>query len=110
VAIDRGGLASSSTAVRAWRRGERRLHHIVDPRSGDVAPAYWTLVSATGASCVDANAASTAAVVWGRDAPARVAALGQSARLVAADGSVTRVGGWPAEAPPTGASTPAARR
>jgi thiamine biosynthesis lipoprotein len=97
VAIDAGGLASSSTAVRAWRRGGRHLHHIVDPRSGDAADPYWTLVSATGATCVDANAASTAAVVWGREAPARIAALGQAARLVAADGSVTRVGGWPTD-------------
>ena len=97
VAIDAGGLASSSTAVRAWRRGERSLHHIVDPRTGDVARACWTLVSATGTSCVDANAATTAAVVWGAQAPARIAALGQAARLVAVDGTVTRVGGWPAD-------------
>jgi len=97
VAVDAGGLASSSTAVRAWRRGARRLHHIVDPRTGDVAAPCWSLVSATGASCVDANAATTAAVVWGPDAPARIEALDQAARLVRDDGAVIRVGGWPAD-------------
>jgi len=97
VAIGSGGLASSSTAVRSWRRGARRLHHIVDPRTGDVAAPYWALVSATGASCVDANAVTTAAVVWGPRAPARIEALRQAARLVRADGAVTRVGGWPAD-------------
>jgi FAD:protein FMN transferase len=99
VAIDTGGLASSSTAVRAWRRGGRSLHHIVDPRTGDVAEPCWTLVSATGASCVDANAATTAAIVWGRRAPDRIAAMGHAARLVDGEGTITRIGGWPADAP-----------
>ncbi|HXX89941.1 MAG TPA: FAD:protein FMN transferase [Acidimicrobiales bacterium] len=97
VAITAGGLASSSTSVRSWRRGDRRLHHIVDPRTGDVATTCWTLVSATGASCVDANAATTAAVVWGPEAPARLEALGHAARLVHVDGSIVRIGGWPAD-------------
>jgi FAD:protein FMN transferase len=95
VAVSSGGLASSSTSVRTWRRGERVLHHIVDPRSGDVAAPCWSLVSATGSSCVEANAATTAAVVWGHDAPVRLDGLGAAARLVDLQGRITRVGGWP---------------
>lgn len=95
VSIEEGGLASSSTAVRKWRRGRRTFHHIVDPRSGTSAEPYWTLVSATGRSCVDANAATTAAIVWERNAPARLEALGQPARLVRHDGSVVTLNGWP---------------
>ncbi|HXW33160.1 MAG TPA: FAD:protein FMN transferase [Acidimicrobiales bacterium] len=95
VSIAHGGLASSSTVVRSWRRGERRLHHIVDPRTGDVAFPYWSLVSAVGASCVMANAASTAAVVWGREAPRRLSAMGVPARLLGADGEEVFVCGWP---------------
>ena len=34
VAIAGGGLATSSTTVRAWRRGGRAVHHIVDPATG----------------------------------------------------------------------------
>jgi FAD:protein FMN transferase len=97
VAITEGGVASSSTGVRTWRRGDRRLHHIVDPRTGDAALPHWTLASAAGPSCVDANAASTAAIVWGATAPDRLEAMGVPARLVRVDGAVTRVCGWPAD-------------
>ncbi|HUY21978.1 MAG TPA: FAD:protein FMN transferase [Acidimicrobiales bacterium] len=96
VAIATGGIASSSTAVRTWQRGARRLHHIVDPATGDSAAPHWTLVSASGASCVEANAASTAAVVWGEQAVPRLVELGQPARLVRHDGQVLTLNGWPA--------------
>ena len=96
VTITSGGLATSSTTVRAWSAGGVRRHHIVDPTSGESASPYWTLVSATGASCVDANAASTAAIVWGRHAVAKLETRHQPARLVRHDGLVATVNGWPA--------------
>ena len=34
VLIDSGGLATSSTSVRKWSLGNRRMHHILDPRDG----------------------------------------------------------------------------
>ena len=46
-------------------------------------------------SCVDANTASTAAIVRGADAPAWLDALGLPARLVDHAGAVVRVGAWP---------------
>jgi thiamine biosynthesis lipoprotein len=95
VALRQGGLASSGTAVRTWRRGARRLHHIVDPRTGDSARTCWQLVSVAAPSCVVANAASTAAIVWSEDAPRRLAAMGLPCRLVGADGSVLALNGWP---------------
>jgi thiamine biosynthesis lipoprotein len=97
VAIHRGGLASSSTAVRTWQTGTRRVHHIIDPSTGDCAVAHWTLVSATGDSCVAANAVSTAAIVWGEQALGRLAPFGQAVRLVRHDDRVFSIGGWPAE-------------
>ncbi len=97
VAIDGGGLASSSTVVRSWRRGGRRLHHIVDPATGDSASEYWRLVSVAAATCVDANAATTASVVWGRSASHRLEAMGLPARLVRHDGVAVTVAGWPAD-------------
>ena len=96
VSVTAGGLASSSTGVRTWHRRGRRVHHIVDPATGDCAEAHWTLVSATGRRCVEANALSTAAIVWGRGAVARLTAMGCCARLVRADGRVVRLNGWPA--------------
>ncbi|HLY84894.1 MAG TPA: FAD:protein FMN transferase [Gaiellaceae bacterium] len=95
VAVAGGGLASSGVAARSWRvRGGDR-HHIIDPRTGSSAITPWRTVTATGATCVDANAASTAAVVLGADAPAWLALRGLSARLVRHDGSAVFVGEWP---------------
>lgn len=99
VAVISGGLASSGTAVRRWHRGDRALHHIVDPRSGDVAETPWDLVTVAGPSCLVANAASTAAIVAGESAPALLKKMGLPARLVRAGGGVVVLGGWPADAP-----------
>ncbi len=95
VVIRHGGLASSSTAVRRWTAGTRQVHHIVDPRTGDCAEPYWTLVSAVGATCVEANAATTAALVWGEPAPRHLASFGQAMRLVRHDGHLVHLNGWP---------------
>jgi thiamine biosynthesis lipoprotein len=46
-------------------------------------------------SCVTANTASTSAIVAGHDAVRRLLHTGLPARLVAADGSVVTIGGWP---------------
>ena len=100
VAIREGGLASSSPSVRTWRAGDRDLHHIVDPRTGDCVAPYWVLVSATGSSCVEANLVTTAAIVWGEQAPEELSRFGQSVRLVRSDGKVFRINGWPQEMAP----------
>jgi thiamine biosynthesis lipoprotein len=98
VRIASGGLATSGTTVRRWRRGDADLHHIVDPATGCSADSPWRTVSVAAASCVDANIATTAAIVMGDRAPGWLTDRGLPARLVAHDGSVTFVGGWPAEA------------
>lgn len=98
VRIDAGGLATSSTTVRRWRRQGTELHHIVDPATGRPAEVVWRTVTVAASSCVDANTASTAAIVRGEGAPQWLASLGLTARLVRPDGSVELVGGWPATA------------
>jgi thiamine biosynthesis lipoprotein len=97
IAIRDGGLATSSTAARRWRRGGDVLHHILDPRTSLPAEPVWRTVSVTAGSCADANAASTAAVIRGRRALGWLAQLGLPARLVDATGVVFTVAGWPAE-------------
>jgi FAD:protein FMN transferase len=91
-----GGLATSSVLGRSWRRGRARLHHIIDPRTGLPARPYWRTVSVAARSCVDANTASTAAIVRGERAATWLARLGLPARLVRPDGAVVTVAGWPA--------------
>jgi FAD:protein FMN transferase len=100
VTIRSGALATSSVTQRSWRRAGRTVHHIVDPRTGDIPKPFWRTVSVAARSCVDANAAATAAVVRGADAPGWLAGLGLAARLVGHDGTAVTVAGWPAEGGP----------
>ena len=97
VTLSSGGLATSGTTVRRWERGGRPRHHIVDPATGDSAPATWRTVSVTAADCVDANTASTAAIVLGERAVDWLGNTGLPARLVRADGTVVCLNGWPQE-------------
>jgi thiamine biosynthesis lipoprotein len=95
VAVHDGGLATSSTTIRRWRQGDEDVHHIVDPATGRPAPEVWRTVSVAAACCVDANAASTAAVLLGEPAVAWLARHKLPARLVRAGGDVVTVAGWP---------------
>jgi thiamine biosynthesis lipoprotein ApbE len=97
VAIRSGGLATSSTAVRRWRRGGQTMHHIIDPATGAPVKDTWRTVSVAAADCTEANIASTCALVRGDAAPEWLEGLGLPARLTDADGRVTSVGDWPAE-------------
>ena len=94
VALHAGGLATSGTTARTWTQGGRTVHHIIDPWTGEVASTTWSLVSARGATCLEANGWSTAAVVWGEDAPTNLIAHGVTARLVHSEGHVVTVGPW----------------
>jgi FAD:protein FMN transferase len=98
VHVTTGALATSSTAVRRWRRGGETVHHILDPATGASAAETWRTVSVAAATCVDANIASTAAIVRGERAVAWLEHLGLPARLCRPDGSIVRVAGWPVPA------------
>ena len=99
VAIFSGGLATSGIGVRQWQLGRHRVHHIVDPSTGLPVRPVWRTVTVCAASCVDANAASTAAMVKGAAAGRWLESHRLPARLVAVDGTVVSVGGWPDEHP-----------
>ncbi len=94
VSILSGGLATSSTTVRRWERGGRSYHHVIDPKTGGSAEEYWRTVTVAAASCVDANIASTAAVVLGPVAIDWLDDRSLPARLVHVDGHVLTAGGW----------------
>jgi thiamine biosynthesis lipoprotein len=97
VQVSSGGVATSSTTVRRWSRGTEELHHVVDPATSRSAKVVWRTVSVAAATCVDANVAATAAIIRGDRSPAWLGSLRLPARLVRPDGSVVRVGGWPAQ-------------
>jgi len=93
VTITDGGIATSSVGV---RRGGG-AHHLIDPATGLPATGPWRTVSVFAGSCVDANTASTAAIVLGGRAPAWLEEQWLPARLVGADSGVRHIGGWPTE-------------
>jgi len=95
ISIRTGGIATSSTTVRRWMRGGAVLHHIIDPATGLPANSCWRTASVIAATCVDANIASTAAIVLGRKAVSWLEANRLPGRLVDLEGSVHRVAGWP---------------
>jgi thiamine biosynthesis lipoprotein len=99
IALAEGGLATSGTTARNWTRGGRVLHHVVDPATGWSAETVWRTVSAVGATCVAANVATTAAIVLGPRAPEWLTGRGLPARLVAVDGEIVTLGGWPPDLP-----------
>jgi thiamine biosynthesis lipoprotein len=97
VAIQAGGLATSSTTVRRSGDGPDAVHHLINPGTGLPVDGPWRTVSVTAASCADANTASTAAIVLGEYASDWLEQNNLPARLVDHDGAVTYVAGWPAE-------------
>ena len=96
VSITSGGLATSSTTVRRWRTSSGWAHHIIDPRTGENPSPVWRTASVAAASCVDANAAATAAIVLGADAPDWLTERALPALLIDVTGGARALAGWPA--------------
>jgi len=90
-------FATSSTQKRTWATGvsDERRHHIVDPRTGRTAASPWAQVTCAAASTLEANAASTAAIILGPEAPDWLRRNGIPARLDSLDGTVMTTPGWP---------------
>jgi thiamine biosynthesis lipoprotein ApbE len=98
ITLHTGGLATSSSTVRHWRRSGVAMHHIVDPRTGAPAQSPYRTISVAAATCVDANTASTAAMVRGTRAVDWVESTRLPARLVTHDGLVLHLNRWPVAA------------
>jgi thiamine biosynthesis lipoprotein len=96
ILLQSGALATSSTTVRKWRGANGApVHHLLDPATGQPANGGWRTASVTAACCLDANIASTAAVVRGPRAPDWLRSLGLPSRLVSEDGTALHLCGWP---------------
>ncbi|MEP7025164.1 MAG: FAD:protein FMN transferase, partial [Actinomycetota bacterium] len=106
VAIHDGGLASAAAGAARWQHGGDVLATILRPRHGTLAAAPWRLASVAAASCTDACAAATAAIIKGSDAADWLASLGLSARLASTHGTVRCVAGWPPPGEPATAPHP----
>lgn len=91
VRLETGGLATMRLPTS--HRGE--TSPLLDPRTGNRLDPLWRSVTVCAASCLDAHAAASAAMLMGDQAPAWLWEHGLAARLVGTDSLVLRVAGWP---------------
>jgi len=95
ICVPAGGVATSSTTVRRWSRGGAVLHHIIDPQTSLPTSGPFRTVTVAAATCLDANIASTAAIVRGETAIDWLTSCRLPARLVENDGTIHYIGPWP---------------
>ena len=70
LALSDGGVATSGTTRRRWRRGGELQHHLLDPRTGRPSDSRWAEVSVAAPTCVQADVAAKAAFLLSDDGPA----------------------------------------
>jgi thiamine biosynthesis lipoprotein len=95
ICVPAGGVATSSTTVRRWSRGGEILHHIIDPKTSLPTTGPFRTVTVVAGTCLDANIASTAAIVRGDAAIDWLTGCRLPARLVENDGTIHYIGPWP---------------
>jgi FAD:protein FMN transferase len=81
-----GGLATSGTASRGA--------HLVDPATGEPSESCWEQVTASGATCLAADAAAKAGFLLGERGPEWLESRGIPGRFVSADGEVLENACW----------------
>ena len=64
-----GGVATSGTTKRRWRRGGELQHHLIDPGSGRPARSRWDEVTVAADSCLAADVAAKAAFLLSDEGP-----------------------------------------
>jgi thiamine biosynthesis lipoprotein len=96
VTLGHGGLTTSTSTARSWATPGGQAHHVIDPRTGRPADGRWRTASVWAPSAVRANTFSTALVATGEAALGRLTLAAHPARLIANDGEITELSGWPA--------------
>lgn len=87
VRIRAGGFATSGIATRSWLRAGAWQHHLIDPRTGEPATSPWEQVTASAATCLQADIAAKAAFLLGDDGPDWLDERGLPGRFLAKDGA-----------------------
>jgi FAD:protein FMN transferase len=96
VRVVRGGIATAGTGRRRWRRGGVWYHHLIDPATGRPARSPWQQVTASGATCLDADVAARAALLAGAEGPGWLDERGLAGRFVAHGGEIAENRTWAA--------------
>jgi FAD:protein FMN transferase len=91
-----GALATSSIGGRRWQRGDRMLHHVIDPRTGTSADSDLYAVTVHARDAMTADVAAKVVLVLGSGAGATyLLKRDLSALLTATDGREVVVGDFP---------------
>jgi thiamine biosynthesis lipoprotein len=85
-----GGLATSGTERRRWRRNGVEQHHLIDPATGTPAASDLLRVTAVGSDAVEAEVLATSLFIGGLD---EALAADVPAVLLAVDGRTFVTGG-----------------
>src|SRR5439155_22633994 len=88
VTNDCDGLATSSIAVRTWRRGGKTQHHLIAPATGAPARSSWPDVTVAAQTCVAADVAAKAALLLGPAGPSWLDRRNLPGRFVTHRGAV----------------------
>ena len=87
-------LATSGRDRRAWRRGGRAMHHLIDPSTGAPAASDVIRITVVAGDAVDAEVVATSLFLAGMDgAAAEADAAGVPAVIVGEDGRTLLAGG-----------------
>jgi thiamine biosynthesis lipoprotein len=89
ISLESGGLATSGSTERSWRRAGSVQHHLLDPRTGRPSLSRWTQVTVAAGSCVAADVAAKAAFLLSDDGPAWLDERGLPGRFLAGNEVVT---------------------
>ena len=94
LAFGEGAVATSTKLRRTWTRGERTLHHLIDPRTGAPADSGLASVTVVAGEAWRAEVLAKAAFVAGvTDGAALIEAAGSTGMLVTDDGDVVELAG-----------------
>ncbi len=95
VAVRGRGVATSAVTKRAWEREGRRVHHIVDPLTGDAAASDAIAVTVVAADATSADVLGTVVCIAGVAEGLRlVERFGAEALAVRRDGSTAATRGF----------------
>jgi thiamine biosynthesis lipoprotein len=94
LALRGGGIATSGSTRRRWRRGGDLQHHLIDPRTGRPSTSRWVEVTVAGPSCLHADVSAKAAFLLSADGPDWLEERGLPGRFSGADGSVVVNARW----------------
>jgi thiamine biosynthesis lipoprotein len=89
-----GGVATSGSVKRRWKRGGREQHHLIDPATGRPAASCWAQVTAAAGSCLAADVAAKAAFLRSEEGPDWLDRHGLPGRFVARDGGLVVNESW----------------